>query len=276
MAELNTFAGYAKKVLETVTADIGTKLDTKVAVHVDDEILDNLTPFIGGRGVFIPIDMAPFMERAFPIPTTKMRTLMQVYTTGLDGISDRTVESGVINLGTDANQISVPLKVTGNTKQITLTFPAELAALIISKYHGFWIDGMNDAHSNNAVYFGATKPGTDDLMPFSLKNQTMRALYFTLDPSMREIQEVFLFSNMYPEGDKDSLNNYKKDDPNLGELQIPYSVHTRKGHPDLILLAEAYLALLQLDKRSISSLRTLANIATDTEAVPESGAEDGQ
>jgi len=249
----NSFFSNAGEATNTLTTLLGTsnasQLDTRSTILIDQDALNSLTPYISGNGVLIVLKMPAMLESKFATATTFFKSMLMVFATGLDGISDKSLETAQLNLGTDANTIEVPTSQTGYTKEVTITFPTDFNEQPLQKYVELWMSAIAGA-TNTAHYFGDNKD-------FGLGNQTMTFIYATLDPSKTKIQSARLFSNAFPKNDKDSMNNFKKGEHNVEELQFTFSVHERVNHPDIFTLAQTYLTAVDLRARSIDSLRHL-------------------
>ena len=250
--------------LLSTTKSTSAQLDTRSSILIDQEALNSLTPYISGNGVLIVVKMPDMLSTKFSAATTFFKTMLMVFATGLDGISDKTIETGQLNLGTDANTLSVPTTQTGFTKEVTITFPTDFNEQPLQKYIELWMSAMVGA-TNTAHYFDDVDGVADTTnVDFGLGNQTMTFIYATLDPSKTRIQSARLFSNSFPITDKDSMNNFKKGEHNVEELQFTFSVHERVNHPDIFTLAQTYLNVVKLRARSIDSLRHL--VIDDTTA----------
>lgn len=200
--------------------------------------LERLTQFISGRHFLIPLDMAKFMEMVLPEETEEFKALLVSYCIGVDGFSDISLSTTEVNSGNEHQSAEISTGITGMTKEITVSFPAELRGQFIRKYIEFWLKGIYDPYTNRATYLGAIDDGR---LRYTEGNQTMSALFFTTDPSWTEIESSAYLTNMSPKSAQVSLNNTRRGEHNIQEVQIPFKVQYSDGNIFIHDACKSYL-----------------------------------
>ncbi|MGL6132386.1 MAG: hypothetical protein ACRCZ9_12310 [Fusobacteriaceae bacterium] len=200
--------------------------------------LERLTQFISGRHFLIPLDMAKFMELVLPKETDEFKALMVSYCVGVDGFSDLSLSTTEVNSGNEHQSAEISTGITGMTKEITLNFPAELRGQFLRKYVEFWLKGIYDPMTNRATYLGAIDDGR---LRYTEGNQTMSALFFTVDPSWTEIESCAYLTNMSPKSAMVSINNSRRGEHSIKEVSIPFKVQYSDGNIFIHEACKAYL-----------------------------------
>ena len=189
----------------------------KNILRSDKESFKGMTPFLGGRGFFIPLYMPFFMETQFNLQTDLMKRLNMFYVKGINGFQDQSLTTVTIETGIEAQGIEIPSGTTGAVKELTFQYGPDFKGLFISNYMKMWQNGMSDPHTRVAHYHGAAN------MDFGQENHTMGGIYFICDPSMKYIEYTALCLNMMPKNAPAGGKDFTQGDNNVTEPAIVYS-----------------------------------------------------
>ncbi len=207
---------------------------------------NRLTPFLPGRAYFIPHSMPAFMEETQKKKVALIKKLITSSLVGFEGIQDETAGFATIETGAESNNWEVLNTVTGDTKEVTLSFPAELDGQPFRKFLHYWITGVYDRHSQIGHYFGANKV-------WGQGSHTMSGVYFVLDVKGRMPQYAAYCYNMMPKMSPESMNNYKKGSHDPFALNIPFTVQLIGNHPFATEMANHYINLINQRVAHITS-----------------------
>lgn len=209
-------------------------------------VANRLTPFLPGRAYFIPVYMPLFCEMKQPTKTAFIKKLITSMLTGFQGIQDLTVEKATVATGSAAHDYDVVIGMTGDTKEVTLSFPTDLDGQPIRKFLNYWATGIYDRYSTLGHYYGAP-------IPWGQGNHTMSGVYFVLDVKGRMCQYAAYVTNMFPNMIPESMNNYKKGEHNPIALEIPMSCQFISNHPYATELANHYISIINTRVAAITS-----------------------
>lgn len=206
-------------------------------LELDRISLETLTPWITGRGFLIPDTMAAFMELVFPDQTEQFKALMVTYCTGIDGITQLQAQTQEVNSGIEAQTMEVTTGLTGATKEITMTFPAELRGQFIRRYISYWLKGIYDPQTSRMTLLGAIDRG----MRATEANVVASGIYFTTEPSFKEVEYSAYYCNASPKSANTDINNYKRGEHNISEVQVPFKCQWHDDNKFIHSAAKTYL-----------------------------------
>ena len=227
---------------KTTTAGKGLRIDDNLFSELmifDRPTLAKLTPFLGGRFLFIPAEMPACMEVLHKKETDYIRVLLRTTVLSINGFADHTIETTPINAGSEQNTIEIGTKAVAATRQLTFTFIAEWQSLPMLRYVTTWMYYVYNLGSMAATY-----PHFIPNMEYHEGNHTMSAMYIIVDPSFKYVQFATAIYAMLPTSNMASsfLNQ------TLGEHNyVPYEVQFKVAclpidHPNVIETAQKYLA----------------------------------
>lgn len=219
---------------------------------------DNLTPYITGRTIFIPLRMPVYMgdEKTYPTQTAIFKKLLMYYVKAITGFSDRQVGTVEIDTGIENTKTELPSSQTAATRELSFQFGPELTGQFISKYVRLWIDGVIDPLTHDATYHGATTT-------YAQTNHTMEGLYIVLDPTRKKVQFHAYLVNMFPKSAPGSLNDGTVGDHNIFDPQIPFTVTAYENIPAVGAFIEANFNFNALAMTSTTSDSTTLSVGTE-------------
>lgn len=228
---------------------------------------DNMTPFITGRSIFIPMRMPAFMSDAgFGEQTAIFKKLCMFYVKSITGFSDRQVGTVEIDTGIENTKTELPSSQTAATRELTFQFGPELSGQFISKYIRLWIDGVIDPLTHDATYHGAENT------VYKQTNHTMEGLYIVLDPTRTKVQFHSYLSNMFPKSAPGSLNDSTVGEHNMFDPSIPFTVTSYENIPAIGAFISANFNFKALAMTSTSSdATTLTAGSTDKDFINAAG-----
>lgn len=133
----------------------------KDVLLADHKNFVGFTPHTSGRFFIFVTKMPSIMEFLFPEETKVFKKLLQYYTKGVTGFTDRTMNTEAFDTGNELSNMDMPVGVTGETKELTLEFGPELRGLPISKFISAWFKCIMDASAQAGTYFGMVYPPTE-------------------------------------------------------------------------------------------------------------------
>ena len=204
----------------------------KDVLLADHKNFVGFTPHTSGRFFIFVTKMPSVMELLFPSETKVFKKLLQYYTKGVTGFTDRTMNAEPFDTGNELSNMDIPVGTTGETKELTLEFGPELRGLPISKYISAWFRCIMDASAQAGTYFGLVYPpsgkGTDTLenrnalltggvaingslesdiqwadktnrvLEYELANHTLSFIYFITNQARSRIEKVAFITAGYP------------------------------------------------------------------------------
>ncbi|MGL5313816.1 MAG: hypothetical protein ACRC92_11280 [Peptostreptococcaceae bacterium] len=206
-------------------------------LELDTIALETLTPWITGRGFAVPDTMAYFMEAALPNETEEFKALVVSYCTGFDGVTPLTAVTTEVNSGIEHQSMEITTGLAGNTKEVTLTFPAELRGQFFRRYTEAWMKGTYDNTTSRTTYLGLVDKGLRQSEAY----QVMSSLWMTTDPTFKEIEYCAYVCNMSPKTTQTDMNNYKRGEHNITEVAIPFKCQYHDGNRFIFDGCKTYL-----------------------------------
>jgi hypothetical protein len=216
---------------------------------------DNMTPFITGRSIFIPMRMAAYMDDKLKVPTNIFKKLCMFYVKSITGFSDRQVGTVEIDTGIENTKTELPSSQTAATRELTFQFGPELTGQFISKYVRLWIDGVIDPLTHDATYHGSA-------LDYKQTNHTMEGLYIVLDPTRTKVQFHAYLSNMFPKSAPGSLNDSTVGEHNMFDPSIPFTVTSYENIPAIGAFISANFNFKALAMTSTSTDATTLTAGT--------------
>lgn len=208
----------------------GKKL-LKDALLADHKNFIGFTPHTTGRFFIFVTKMPTVCELLIPVATEIFRKLIQFYTTEVTGFSDLTMNTVSFDTGSELSSIDVPVGVTGETKELQITFSVELRDHPITKYIAWWFRAIFDNGANAGTYYGLVyQPSTDEAaarttlinthannyslsspvylygedgttktgLEYDAANHTMSLIYFTTNQARSKIERIAYVVGGYP------------------------------------------------------------------------------
>lgn len=242
---IDVMSGYfgdpGNYVSKYTTAGKGIGIDDNLFSELmifDRTTLAKLTPFLGGRFLFIPAEMPACMEILHRKETDYIRVLLRTTVLSISGFSAHTIETTPINAGSEQNTIEIGTKGVAATRQLTLTFIAEWQSLPMLRYITTWMYYVYNLGSMAATY-----PHFVSTLEYHEGNHTMTAMYIIVDPSFKNVQFAVAMYAMLPISNMaDSFLNQTLGDHNY----VPYEVQFKVAclpidHPSVMETAQKYL-----------------------------------
>ena len=166
----------------------GKKL-LKDALLADHKNFVGFTPHTTGRFFIFVTKMPTVCELLVPAATEIFRKLIQFYTTEVTGFSDLTMNTVSFDTGSELSSIDVPVGVTGETKELQITFSVELRDHPITKFIAWWFRAIFDNGANAGTYYGLVYQPSDD------EKETRAALIATHKTSYSLSSPVYLYGD---------------------------------------------------------------------------------
>lgn len=237
MAEANKFEEYlnwgnakGNELKGMSGTQFGKKL-LKDALLADHKNFIGFTPHTTGRFFIFVTKMPTVCELLIPVATEIFRKLIQFYTTEVTGFSDLTMNTVSFDTGSELSSIDVPVGVTGETKELQITFSVELRDHPITKFIAWWFRAIFDNGANAGTYYGLVyQPSTDEKeirtkligthasnyalsapvylydedgttktgLEYDAANHTMSFVYFTTNQARSKIERIAYVVGGYP------------------------------------------------------------------------------
>ena len=209
----------------------GKKL-LKDALLADHKNFVGFTPHTTGRFFIFVTKMPTVCELLIPVATEIFRKLIQFYTTEVTGFTDLTMNTVSFDTGSELSSIDVPVGVTGETKELSITFSVELRDHPITKFIAWWFRAIFDNGASAGTYYGLVyQPLTDEVkaeraklisthaasyslsaptylmsadgatktgLEYDASNHTMSFIYFTTNQARSKIERIAYVVGGYP------------------------------------------------------------------------------
>ena len=209
----------------------GKKL-LKDALLADHKNFVGFTPHTTGRFFIFVTKMPTVCELLVPSATEIFRKLIQFYTIEVTGFSDLTMNTVSFDTGSELSSIDVPVGVTGETKELQISFSMELRDHPITKFIAYWFRAIFDNGANAGTYYGLVYQPEDDAeqsarktliethktnyslsspvyiydddgktatgLEYDAANHTMSFIYFTTNQARSKIERIAYVVGGYP------------------------------------------------------------------------------
>lgn len=266
------FNYFGNKILMSQGDDVGLKAHHMYDISNDDfhylkpglmsrRQLNALHHYTSGRGVFVPTQMAAFMEEQFPRQTKFFRQMLLVATNRLEFAQDLNAEIGTKENGVEGYAMDYVQRVSGIARECTIVFPAELDGGFFTFYMNCWIHGImspRDGVQHMYGYKGAPTPA----------NYSMEGIYFTMDPSEQFAIYTAYVQNMIPKIAQNSIFNTTKGEFQHQEISLQFACITIDNDQNVFEAAQAYLDSLN-DARGHET--RLTGVDYENLEIPQSG-----
>ena len=231
---------------------------------VSRRTLNALHHYTTGRGVFVPTQMAAFMEYAFPRETAFFRQMLMVAANRLDFAQDRQAEIGTKDPGIEGQQQDYITKTSGLAREFTINMVAELDGGFYTYYMAHWLEGtlsIRDGVTNMYGFKGAPTPA----------NMSMEGIYFTMDPTEQYVVYSAYITNMLPKNANFSMFNTTKGEYQHVEVPLQFTGMPIDLDKNVFLAAQGYLDKLNSKRGHASRLQGHPYHAKNKLEMPQSG-----
>lgn len=228
---------------------------------VSRRTLNALHHYTTGRGVFVPTQMAAFMEFAFPRQTAFFRQMLMVASNRLEFVQDRQAEIGTKDPGVEGYQMDYISKTSGLAREFTINMVAELDGGFYTFYMTNWIEGslsIRDGVTHMFGFQGAPTPA----------NMSMEGIYFTMDPTEQYVIYSAYITNMLPKQANLSMFNTTKGEYQHVEVGLQFTGMPIDNDVNVFKAAQEYLDKLNKARGHASRLKGITYPRLD---MPQSG-----
>ena len=149
-----------------------------------------------------------------------LRAMLELGTTSYSGTPDLTLNTSTVNVGWTEKNYTVPTSSAYEATSFNLTV-LETRREPLRRALEYYIAGMADPNAKIAHLHGAIDTATGNLMEPSLSNTTFAFMIVQTDQTLRNIQDVSIWTNVIPTSVPRSHMDWT-----LGEIDIvqPYSL----------------------------------------------------
>ena len=214
----------------TIVKDSANQLRqyNKKVVKMSNAALKTLTPLVSGKAGLLVLRMPEFMKthpnKQIQDLCTFMEIMLNGWVTSVTGITDKNNGVGTGDTGSAGTSVDYFTLVDGQTRNISVKLPFELADAPISTFLEAYQSGIGGDDSQVSHYLGR-----DDL-DYSNANHSFEFLYFTYDPGMRKVIKAYKFENALLKTGKDSIAEWDKASVAHVEITLEFAVSARTGN----------------------------------------------
>lgn len=206
------------------TAGKGRANDDKLfneLVVFDNKTFNQLQGFISGRGIFVVGKMPNHMEILYPKETAYFKVLTSTCVIAVQGFNAERLEVDTVNAATDQNTADYVTKLTGATREITLTYMCEFTSLVIVNYITTWMHLIYNPGSTAAAYCHLTG------LEYHEGNHSMTAVYVITNPSYQQVEIGAVFTGGIPiTNSADTFLSATFGNHEIPTIDIAYKVQT--------------------------------------------------
>lgn len=252
----------------TIVKDSANQLRqyNKKVVKMSNAALKTLTPLVTGKAGLLVTRMPEYMKshpnKQIQDLCTFMEIILNGWVTSVSGITDKTSNVGTGDTGSQGTSVDYFTNVDGQTRNISVKLPFELADAPISTFLELYQAGIGGDDSQVAHY-----NGRDDL-EYSNANHSFEFLYFTYDPGMRKVIKAYKFENGLLKTGKDSIGEWDKASVAHVEITLEFAVSARTGNSTIYNACQKVLdawrksSNVKLTSDSLDYASDLASVST--------------
>ena len=189
-------------------------------IDVSLKNIDQFDPFRKGFARLFILRLPRFMELMDSAASRRFKHLLEFGFTGINGISNPTLETEQIQGGYTGGSFEIPSIAKDNTNEITIQL-YEFSGLPIREYVDTWITGISDKLVGIGHYHGMI----GDDCEYKASNHIMEAVYVVTDPTGRpdKIEYAALLSNMMPKQVPIDHVNYSSGDHGAAQVDLQFT-----------------------------------------------------
>jgi len=189
-------------------------------VDVTSQNLAEFNPYIQGVSRIYMYRTPVFMDKQFANRTKNFKSYIETGYTRIDGISDISVDFIDFEGGFAGQKFSNVSLARDDTDTLTISV-YEQSGSPVREYIDTWITGVRDVRSGIAHYHGAVEDGT---VAYGEINHTAEFVYYTSDPTGKNLEYGCMFAHAFPTKVPKSHLNYEKGERGNVLLDLEFKV----------------------------------------------------
>lgn len=184
-------------------------------LNVTHDVLQSYDPLKTGWGRIFMVRVPVMVNKLIPDKMRKFKHILEYGNTGIQGISDVSVNFTNMTGGYNGRSMELPTTTEDGTNTLTIN-TYEFSGSPMREVIHFWINGVSDLQTTFSHYY-------DLDIPVNQANHTAEFIYVATDQSGKNIEYVCQFCNCFPKQIDNDRYNYNSNEHNTVEMQIEFT-----------------------------------------------------